>query len=122
MRRGGLGPQGHQAIAKAAATHATIPRLPRISEGNAAAIDAELPDEDETAPQTWRMFDSTRVREAGYSPQAERLYVRFVKPDGSVVYVYEGVPKNVWKNMQRSASAGKYINRTLNNYDYHRIS
>jgi hypothetical protein len=111
-------------VQRAAEIHASIPRAPRIAErpaANPAAEDVRLPDEDETLPSAWRPFSSSRVREAGYSKDGQRLYVRFVKPDGSVVYVYEGVPSNVWRNFSRSASPGKYINRVLNGFDYHRF-
>ena len=62
-------------------------------------------------------FDSSRVSEAGYSSASHTLYVRFV--DGTP-WAYYNVEPNVWRNFRRSASPGKFINRTLNNYSYGR--
>jgi hypothetical protein len=62
-------------------------------------------------------FESSRVAEAGYSRQSHTLYVRFV--DGTP-WQYNNVEPNVWRNFRRSASAGRYINRVLNNYSYGR--
>ena len=62
-------------------------------------------------------FDSSRVAEAGYSPDSHTLYVRFV--DGTP-WQYNNVEPSVWRNFRRSASAGRYINRVLNNYSYGR--
>jgi hypothetical protein len=88
---------------------------------NPSVISEVLPDEDETLPTNWRPFQSSRVVEAGYSPSAQRLYVRFVKPrPEGTPWVYESVPPNVWRNMKRQASVGRFVNRVLNNYDYHR--
>lgn len=62
-------------------------------------------------------FDSSRVAEAGYSNDTHTLYVRF--KDGTP-WQYNNVEQNVWRNFRRSASAGRYINRVLNNYSYGR--
>lgn len=60
---------------------------------------------------------SSRVEEAAYDKAHQRLYVGWKKPGQG--YVYEGVPESVWRNFRRSASAGKFVNRVLNSYDYH---
>lgn len=85
-RRGGLGPLGHAAIERAAQTmrelEATRP-APVISERplvNPAATDTPQPGESASLPDNWVQFDSTRVVEAGYDTESERLFVRFVKP------------------------------------------
>jgi KTSC domain len=120
MRRSGLGPQGHAAIQRAAETQSEITRhAPVIGEGNPAVIAAPDFEAEETVPPM-RPFDSSRVDSAGYDSEHQRLYVRFVKPDRSVGYVYEGVPSNVWRNLIRSASPGRFVNRVLNGYDYHK--
>jgi hypothetical protein len=62
-------------------------------------------------------FDSSRVAEAGYSSDSHTVYVRFA--DGTP-WAYYNVEPNVWRNFRRSASAGKFINRVLNNYSYGR--
>lgn len=125
-RRGGLGPLGHAAIERAAAIDRERP-APVISERpaigrNPSALDTRSPGEaTEEPPVDWSPFDSSRVVEAGYDKDTQRLYVRFVKPiPRGTPWVYEGVPSNVWRNMKRSASAGKFVNRVLNDYDYHR--
>jgi hypothetical protein len=78
---------------------------------------------DDLDDSQWWVFDSSRVAEAAYDRKNDNLYVRFMRPQvGSVEYVYEGVPANVWRNFRRSQSPGKFINRVLNDYDYHRTS
>lgn len=62
-----------------------------------------------------RDFDSSRIAEAGYSSQSHTLYVRF--KDGTS-WNYYGIEARVWKNLQRSASPGRFVNRVLNNYAY----
>lgn len=118
-KRTGLGPQGFAAVQRAASI-GHVSQEPIV--GNPAAVSHTDPDELKTEPDNWYGFDSSRVSEAGYDPESQRLFVRFQKPQpGADEYVYEGVPQNVWRNMRRSQSAGKYINRVLNQYDYHRV-
>ena len=62
-----------------------------------------------------RDFDSSRIAEAGYSSASHTLYVRFV--DGTP-WAYYNVESRVWRNLQRSASPGRFVNRVLNNYAY----
>lgn len=121
-RIGGLGPQGHAAIERAANENR---RAPVIDEAprrpNPAAISTADPDEAENVPGNWYTFDSSRIQEAAYDNGAQRLYVRFVKPvhSGGTPWTYEGVPQNVWNNLKRSQSPGKFVNRVLNDFDYH---
>jgi hypothetical protein len=90
---------------------------------NPSAISATRPDEGPEAPDenNFWVFDSSRVQEAAYDQEHQRLYVRFVKPvdRGGTPWTYEGVPPNVWRNFRRSQSPGKFIHRVLNQYDYH---
>jgi hypothetical protein len=90
---------------------------------NPAAINAARPDEGPEQPSEddFYVFDSSRIQEAAYDADHERLYVRFVKPvnRGGTPWTYEGVPANVWRNLKRSQSPGKFVNRVLNQYDYH---
>lgn len=58
-----------------------------------------------------------RTVAAGYDPVAKVLRVRFRGGEG---YEYYDVPANVWRNFRRVRSPGRFINRTLNNYDYSR--
>lgn len=79
-----------------------------------------LPTPDQRArarPTAWVAMDSSRVRDARYDPANEQIQVHF--RDGTP-WVYEGVPANVWRNLRRSASPGRFVNRVLNDYPYHR--
>lgn len=126
--RGGLGPLGHAAIQRAfeydQQRHGAAHVTPPSQLGNPAVTSTELADEAETIPadERWVAFpESSRVVEAGYDPPSQRLYVRFVKPvPEGTPWVYEGVPANVWTNFRRSQSQGRFVNRVLNQYNYHR--
>ena len=65
-------------------------------------------------PEKFKTFNSTRVAQAAYDRETERLYVLFHKPfPGGTVWTYDGIQANVWKNMQRVQSVGKFINRVI---------
>lgn len=68
-------------------------------------------------PTSWVALDSSRVRDARYDPGNMQLQVHF--RDGTP-WVYEDVPPNVWRNLKRSASPGRFVNRVLNDFPYHR--
>lgn len=68
-------------------------------------------------PGPWLPFDSSRVAKGRYDSGLRQIQVEFA--DGTP-WVYEEVPRNVWHNMRRSASPGRYINRVLNGYPYRR--
>jgi hypothetical protein len=88
---------------------------------NPASLTSASPIEDDEVPSNWYVFDSSRIEEAAYDPDSSRLYVRFVKPHGTgTPWTYEGVPPNIWANLKRSQSPGKFVNRVLNQFDYHR--
>jgi hypothetical protein len=115
-RQGGLGPQGRSAVGRAVQELHRAPAITEVPESNTGA-----PDEIETLPHDWWTFDSTRINEATYDSASERLYVRFVKPHGEgTPWTYENVPANVWRNLRRSQSPGRFVNRVLNNYSNHR--
>lgn len=111
-RNRGLGPQGHAILAEAAETFHS-----RGLSNPAVLSTSETYEE----PDNWHVFDSDRVAEAAYDSKKDVLFVKFVKPDGSTEYVYEGVSSEEWRAFRRAASAGKYVNRVLNQHDYHRI-
>ena len=132
QRLGGLGPLGHRAVADADASlreferwrlrtlgaREALPSTPNLLH-NLSALSVQ--EEEEVKDLQWVQFDSSRVREAAYDPNNDRLFVVFVKPQPvGTPWVYNGVPPNVWRNFQRSASPGRYVNRVLNGYDYHR--
>lgn len=68
------------------------------------------------APGPWEFFDSSRVQRARYDSGQQILEVDWV--DGGLSYLYQDVPPNIWANMQRVASVGKFVNRVLNQYPY----
>lgn len=68
-------------------------------------------------PGKWLGFESSRVSEGRYDSGLGQVHVIF---DDGTPWVYDGVPKNVWKNFRRSASPGRYINRVLNGFPYWR--
>jgi KTSC domain len=85
-----------------------------------AATSTTVANEEDLIPDYSYGFDSSRVVEAMYNPEAGLLFVRFVKPVGvGTKWTYEAVPPNVWRNFRRSASPGRYVNRVLNQYNNH---
>lgn len=70
-------------------------------------------------PGAWLPFVSTRLNTARYDPGLSQIHVIFREGDP---WVYDQVPRNVWRNFRRAKSAGKYINRVLNGYPYFRGS
>lgn len=127
-RQSGLGPQGHEAVVRAAETlkemdagHAPVIGRPNTGPVNPAVTSTPHPGEDENVPDDWWSFDSSRLQEAAYNAQTETLYVRFVKPrPGGTPWVYEGVQPNEWRNLRRSQSPGRFVNRVLNSKNYHK--
>jgi hypothetical protein len=73
----------------------------------------------ESRPGQWLPFSSSRVSQGRYDSGLQQVHVVF--KDGTP-WVYDGVPKNVWRNFRRSASPGRFINRTLNDFSYWRGS
>lgn len=126
-RQGGLGPLGHQAIQRAS-QEARHPRAPVITEparGNPSVTTHTDPGELQVsdAGLQWWDFDSSRVNQAAYDAANQRLFVNFQRPTpGQDEYVYEGVSPNEFRNFRRSASPGKYVNRVLNQKNYHRVN
>lgn len=139
MPQRGLGPRGLAAIQEAAQVFSrlsepvAVPETPFEESSNTVApvtatgstrsAISTAPHETPPVGLSWLPFDSSRVAEGAYDRESETLYVRFVKPVPiGTPWVYEGVPENVWRNFRRSASPGRFVNRVLNNYDYHRGS
>lgn len=61
---------------------------------------------------------------AGYDSRSQTVRIRFrPQPEypGGAIYEYYEVPKNVWRNFQRSPSPGRYIDRVLDAYPYTRV-
>ena len=131
-RRSGLGPQGRQALQRAAATQIEINAARRNQDRpvglrrrvNPGITTTEQPNEEAVERSLqWLPFQSSRVSEAAYDSSSAQLFVRFQRPaPGQDEYVYEGVGTNEWRNFRRSASPGRYINRILNGKNYHRVN
>ena len=139
-RKGGLGPQGHAAVERAVRELQRRPEKTTapvedpqnfespLEQGNPAAITQETNERD-TIPDNWWVPPrgsilpdrSTRVASAGYDKGSQRLYVLFHKPyPEGTPWTYEGVTENEWRSLKRTWSAGKFVNRILNQKDYHR--
>lgn len=64
-----------------------------------------------------------RAESAGYDSASQTVRIRFrvgadkMFPQGAV-YEYYGVPRSVWRNLQRASSPGRYIDRVLDTYPY----
>jgi hypothetical protein len=56
-----------------------------------------------------------RTKQAGYDPATKTLRIRFRE---GVVYGYYDVPPSVWRDFRRTPSPGKFINSTLNSFEY----
>lgn len=68
-------------------------------------------------PTPWWDFPaSSRVRRARYDSANQILEVEWMKP--GVPYLYFNVPPNIWGNMRRVKSVGKFVSRVLNQYSY----
>lgn len=63
--------------------------------------------------------DRPRCQRGGYDSKSGTVRLQF--RDGAV-YEYYDVPKNVWRNLLRGPSTGRYINRVLDTYPYTRVS
>jgi hypothetical protein len=70
---------------------------------------------DGSRPGPWLPFSSTRLNVARYDSGLSQVHVIF--RDGTP-WVYDQVPRNVWRNFRRAPSAGRYINNVLNGYPY----
>jgi hypothetical protein len=82
-----------------------------------AAVDELLPVELNTSAHSTNPARPRALR-GGYDSRANTVRVQF--RDGAVYEYYE-VPGNVWRQLLRSKSTGKYIDRVLDTYPYTRI-
>jgi len=63
--------------------------------------------------------ESTNVDQIGYDDDDMSLYIRFIN---GALYVYEGVPPDVWEQLLYTPSKGKFIHTDLKNiYPYARV-
>lgn len=66
-------------------------------------------------------FESSNVKGARYDSKGQVLEVQF-KNGGT--YQYTGVPANLWRNMRRAKSKGKWLNRAIKSpgFEYTKIA
>ena len=62
---------------------------------------------------------SSNVSEIGYNDKELDLYVKF---NNGSIYMYSGVPENIWENFMSAESKGKFVHQYLKGqYDYLRV-
>lgn len=61
-----------------------------------------------------------RCDRAGYDSRAQTVRITF--PRSGAMYEYYDVPPNVWRQLVRARSAGRYIDRVLDTYPYARVA
>ncbi|MGA1980727.1 MAG: KTSC domain-containing protein [Sedimentisphaerales bacterium] len=60
--------------------------------------------------------DSSNIEAIGHDVAAQELHVRFLSGD---LYVYHGVPQEVYDDLMASSSKGSYLNRVIKErYEY----
>lgn len=60
-----------------------------------------------------------RTLAAGYDSKTHTMRIDFRE---GATYHYYDVPPNVWKDFQRSASPGRFLNRRMSQFAYGRVS
>lgn len=62
---------------------------------------------------------SSNIRSVGYDPQTQTLEVEFMN---GTIYQYYGVPENIYDQMMREQSKGRFLNTYIRNqYPYSRV-
>lgn len=62
---------------------------------------------------------SSNIQSVGYDPQTQTLEVEFIN---GTIYQYYGVPENVYDQMMREQSKGRFLNTYIRNqYPYSRV-
>jgi hypothetical protein len=83
---------------------------PESKIGERAGVTADL--EDPLSPEAQRVdamqFDSSNLRAGLYDKQTEDLYIRFIGEPLDRIYVYLGVPEDVWQSLKDAESHGSY--------------
>lgn len=90
--------------------------------GRQTGVDDAIPFTYRPTNTTWpgNGWDHRRTTAAGYDRTTQTLRVQFFT-DGAT-YDYFDVPPAVARSFRRTPSPGKFINRVLNNYEYHRVN
>jgi hypothetical protein len=62
---------------------------------------------------------SSNVQSIGYEPQSQTLEVEFLE---GTIYQYYGVPQNMYDQLMREPSKGRFLNTYIKNqYPYSRV-
>ena len=62
---------------------------------------------------------SSNIRSVGYDPQSQTLEVEFLS---GTIYQYYGVPENMYEQMLKEQSKGRFLNTYIKNqYPYSRV-
>lgn len=65
------------------------------------------------------LVESSNVLEIGYSTEAGELHVRYRSSPS--LYVYQGVPEEIYERLMSSSSKGTFINAEIKNvYQFYR--
>jgi hypothetical protein len=59
--------------------------------------------------------ESSAVAKIGYDAEAEEAYVEYV---GDGLYVYEGVPADVFEELANADSKGTFVNAVIKEYPF----
>ena len=101
-----------KSVARALATMRSTVRVEGILE-----LDQALPVALNT-PQHSTNVNRPRALRGGYDSKARTVRIQF--RDGAVYEYYE-VPAAIWRQLLRSRSTGKFVNRVLDTYPYTRV-
>jgi len=78
----------------------------------------EAYDEEQHDCGPWVGVNSSRVRSIRYDYQNQAVQVHWVGRPDSRGYVYQDVPEDIFNAFIRSNSKGKFVNSTMNGFDY----
>lgn len=95
----------------------------RLSKAESETLAQSKEEIEDTPTSSWRPKSSNpnrpRAIGAAYYPRTQRLEVQF---RGGAAYYYYDVPPQVAEAFRRAPSAGKFIDSTLNNFEYGVVS
>jgi hypothetical protein len=62
--------------------------------------------------------ESSAVARVGYDSEVEEAYVEYLDGD---LYVYEGVPFDVFEELANAESKGTFVNATIKEYPFREV-
>lgn len=62
--------------------------------------------------------ESSAVARIGYDPEAAEVYVEYL---GGDLYVYEGVPAEVFEDLTSADSKGTFVNAVIKEYPFRKV-